>query len=690
MSQSDPLSCGVSSSSRKRKLTWTDDLEDSLMSSSPSSRASSSAAHDKGLLNDDVLEEVLAMCNGEIVPLVPNLQLFHYMLAYGHSDGSEGVCMDSMHRLNTVQCKIYERCIRFAAQHFSSATGNNHQSKFTPNEWIDTFCKLSIDADSGLPQIKKFAAKIASSAASPARSDSSSCSTLLGEVYSNEISSVASMFSNACQQCHGRRIVMVGNASSSPETCVDPYFPSKQLLSYMLSCCHEEEMSIRDDFIAWAVRLSEWVAEFYESCSLLSLDNDEGVSENTKKLKLLLPCRKRMGITDDEYNDWCSVTSSMSRRRVRCIREVIIPSIRSLATTSSAAHSSAQVIENVMTTCWKQLAMVNIEAVNMILFYISYTIRNSGENFVRLKLFSSSSPPLIGKQCDNNTNDYAMMLITSKVASVMRLSVPKISPLISIRMVQFSSGVYQLLAHGDECTTTRLLRSTFLLDQNGINGLQKVLRWVARGMVASVQGAKLIEDHFFSSSSSSSREDKKDGVDSSRLAVAVAQHAFREMLLRVVHFRSFGTGRRFVVDAVNLLLRTVGFELARKLMQISSNCVMTTEPDNEKSEALDCLVEVMAPWHCIMTMTSGGRICSSDGNARGPNSNVMMTMEEEDEAKSAAAVSALENEIMQASTTFSLAAFHCDFAFLSHSSCQCTGERDHAGKHYIFSGCFSL
>ena len=27
------------------------------------------------------------MCYGEIVPSIPNLQLFHYMLAYGHSDG---------------------------------------------------------------------------------------------------------------------------------------------------------------------------------------------------------------------------------------------------------------------------------------------------------------------------------------------------------------------------------------------------------------------------------------------------------------------------------------------------------------------------------------------------------------------------------------------------------------------------
>ena len=535
MSQAPDFS---SSSSRKRKLTWTATVSTSSDAMSSGGRESKKQLHPQeqqqlvdlsmSSSNDeevvDVLEEVLAMCDGEIVPSIPNLQLFHYMLAYGHSDGSEGVCMDSQHRLSVVQSKIYERCIRFAAQHFSAATGNNHQSKFTPNEWIDTFCKLAIDTDSGVPRIKKFGAQIAAATSSAyaghnADEDEEEVD-LLSSVYSKEIGLMVGMFSNACQQCHSRRIVDSSCAKNSPEDRVDPYFPSEQLLFLMSKGSRNEKEGdegeddamkkrCREDFIAWAVHLSEWVAEMYESCSLVDkmenvttrrtemaemyescslVDKMENIEE--EKMLLLLPCRKRMGITDDEYSDWCSVTASMARRRMRCIREVIIPSIRLLST---SACSSVAVIENVMTTCWKQLAMVNIEMVNMILFYISYTIRNKGENFVRLKLFS----PAAAAGCENKKHSSsAAVLLTSKVATVMRLSVPSISPLISIRMVQFASGVYQLLARGDEAVTTRLLRSTFLLDQSGINGLQKVFRWVARGMVAAVQGAKLIEDHF--------------------------------------------------------------------------------------------------------------------------------------------------------------------------------------------------
>ena len=103
------------------------------------------------------------------------------------------------------------------------------------------------------------------------------------------------------------------------------------------------------------------------------------------------------------------------------------------------------------------------------------------------------------------------------------------------------------------------------------------------------------------------------------------------------------------MDAVNLLLRTVGFELTRELMHISTTSVMMAkggekeEEENEDtksmSKALDCIVDVMAPWHCIMTMTSGGRICISDSAA---------DAFDEEEATSAAAVAAFEDEMMQA------------------------------------------
>lgn len=108
-------------------------------------------------LPSNPLDELLDLCGGEIVPMVPNLQLFHFMLAYGHCGGGEGVCMDSIPRLMCVQSKIYDKQIACVTQTFSAAMSNNNQSKFTPNDWIDTFCKLMVDSDIGVPRMRKFA-----------------------------------------------------------------------------------------------------------------------------------------------------------------------------------------------------------------------------------------------------------------------------------------------------------------------------------------------------------------------------------------------------------------------------------------------------------------------------------------------------------------------------------------------------
>lgn len=519
---------------------------------------------------EDALDDILAMCNGEIVPSVPNLQLFHYMLAYGHCSGSEGVCLDSLHRLELVQEKIYERCIRHAAQYLSSAAGNNHQSKYTPNEWVDTFSRLAIDTDAGLPRIKKFAERLGNSSSSK-------------EECVREANFVARMFRDGCNQCYKRRLVSLLTGSNPEEEQVEDHFPLPQLTEMR----DDGAAAVKDGFLHWAICLCEWIADIYESSSSFG-SNEEDAS---KKMMMLLPSPKRMGITAEEFQDWSRVVTSMARRRVRNIRDNIIPQIKKALLAPSSSMKEG--VEEVLVICWKQLAIVNIEVINMILFYISYTIRNRGESYVRSRLmppiclsnstscscFSSSSSPSSRSKA-----------ITSRVSATMKLFTPRIIKLTSLRMVQFSHGVLHLIAHADDATVNELIRSTFVLDQHGITGLQKVFHWTARGMVVANKAFCIIEEQFAS--------------PSSLLSVQVAKQAFKEVLLRIVHFRCFGTGKRFVVDAVNLLLRTTGYELAQHLLHLATNPLVDPEDKMEEKKALDSLVEVMSSWHCIVTMTT--------------------------------------------------------------------------------------
>ena len=556
------------------------------------------------LFRDDALEDVLAMCRGEIIPSISNLQLFHYMLAYGHCSGSEGVCLDSLNRLEVVQNRIYERCVRHSAQQFSSAVGNNHQSKFTPNEWIDTFSTLAIDTDAGMPRIKKFADGLNSMLSANESSDNCSFAKDVSFVerisassnkddcsFAKDVSFVERMFHSACEQCSDRQLLNVPNGLK---------FPHCRLFG-ILSLPPSEPLTreyVEKGFLDWAVALCEWIAGIYESIANFSKDRDQLQST------FLMPSPKRMGITEEEFHDWCSVSMSLSGRRAQGIRRRTIPDLL----------KGGRTVEEMLITCWRQLSVVNIETINMILFYISYPIRDRGEVFVRSRL-----DVLLQRSYKLSTGENRQT-ITDKVSATMRVIVPSISPLISIRMIQFAQGIYHILGNGDEPTTTRLLRSTFVLDQYGTTGLQKVFRWVASGMVAATEAMGLIKSH-----------------QSDCLSIEVTHQSFKELLLRLVHFRCFGTGKRFVVDAVNMLLRTAGYDLTTELLHLATRSVTSVaseEGDRKKIQgAVDCIVEVMSSWHCIVTMTSAGS-AEEEGNVK-------------DFMEASNAIAAFENEIMQ-------------------------------------------
>ena len=622
-------------------------------SSSPSPLLSA-AASKKEEEEDAALEKVLEMCNGEIVPGVPNLQLYQYMLAYGHSSGSEGVCMDSLPRISCMQSRVYERCIRFATHNFSAASGNNGQSKFVPNEWIDTFCKMTMDVDVCIPRIQKLALVFAE-ALSVEKTSSPQKNAAMWSL-SKELNNVSHMFDSACMQCYERRMVDL-------QSSLGPFqgmFPSRSLTVQAASAhvapfniperCNAIRGKCQQDVTTWVKSLCKWIADLYESNCLFGLEDED----DNGKVKLpiyRLPTPKQMGMTQQEFRDWSSVVTSLARRRVSAIREQFEPGLVEEISRSSSSGSGEKIffdarqLEKVLVGCWHQLALVNMEVVNVVLFYISYAIRNRGEPFVHKKIsqlrqgkYGSSGmlekllpPSLLLQQQQRKKGEKRHFLllddgsgkndeVTNYVSRLMGYNnnnnddnnAPafSVSPLISIRLIQFAHGAFRHLVckkHREE--ENHVLHHLFLLDSHGIEGLRRVFRWTTRGVVAARKGFQIIDKHISllitTDSSSSSSGASKEGIQF--MVSTVCKQSFLEMLMRIIHFRSFGTGRRFFTDTVHLLLRAGGFELTKQLVQIATAASMHHEEGKEEEEERrveECIADIVTSWHCIVTMTS--------------------------------------------------------------------------------------
>lgn len=246
-----------------------------------------------------------------------------------------------------------------------------------------------------------------------------------------------------------------------------------------------------------------------------------------------------------------------------------------------------------------------MEVVNILLFYISYPIRNRGESYVREKLqklmrgtwgndriiHRLASPPGPVRRLSDAE-------LTRRVSHILRYgsgSVPAISPLASIRLVQFAHGVLRLVADQSlgRQDTQPFLQQVLVLDGQGIHGLQKVFRWVSQGMIAMRMGSAIIDEAF--------------ACDLH--AATLCKQALSEAVLRIVHFRCFDTGKRFLMDAVHMLLRVAGQDLACRLLKV----VTCLQEDRE--EATNAVAELMISWHCIVTMTTATFGCSESSKS---------------------------------------------------------------------------
>lgn len=583
----------------------------------------------------DPLDQILVMCRGEIISGVPNLQLFHFILVYGHCGGIEGVCMDSTMRIACIQQRIYQNHVHHATQHFSCAAANNHQSKFVPNDWIDTFCKLMVDVNIGLPRIHALCKTIQQL---PTTGDGRG-----GDLHlklHNELAGVASMLQSGCARCYDRRMMDL-QVLKHPNAMVAKFFPCSLGCDGMEAFVHALKK--------WVRHLLLWVCIMYENACFCCFHQTTASSGN-----LRVPSPQQMGILQEEFRDWSSIVSDMARKRTQFIREKLLPSL--LLEEEEDGAASADAVERILVACWKQVAVLNMEIVNILIFYISYTVRDRGESYIRQKLSEMMVQEFSSKQWWWGNDQLLERLrfslnggpvvrlpskdaLTQRVARIMlygngspssqnnrqqkqqstspllhgngspssqnkrQQKQQSISPLVCIRLIQFAHGIFRLMAdqvlYGESMDSCELLQQVLVLDAQGIFCLQKVIRWVSNGMVAIDRGCAMIRDHFASQ----------------LLLETTCRHAFTEAVLRIAHYRSFGTGRRFVMDAVHMLLRVAGFDLACRLLKLMAS---SEEGDVQKTkeEAVHCIVEMMTSWHCIMTMTTAASASFSAENNR--------------------------------------------------------------------------
>ena len=259
----------------KRRLTDTDAVTTFAIVPTPMSKRQKKMT--------DALDHIMGMCKGEIIPRIPNLQLFHFMTVYGHCGGSQGVCMDSTLRIARIQCKIYEKHVNSMTQNLSSANSNNGQSKFVPNDWIDTFCKLLVDINIGMPRIQSLMDTLRKRTEEEGGGGAAPSWKL-----NKEVEAVAAMMKSGCTQCYERRMVDLSSLKH-PETAVARFFPTAQLFAGSRDQCAE---ALR----RWACNLMAWVCGMYENscyCCFEDLPAAESI--------LRVPTPRHMGITSTEF-----------------------------------------------------------------------------------------------------------------------------------------------------------------------------------------------------------------------------------------------------------------------------------------------------------------------------------------------------------------------------------------------------
>lgn len=368
-----------------------------------------------------------------------------------------------------------------ATHEFSFARANNGQSKFVPNDWVDTFCKLLVDVNICLPRIQALVATLGN----PLKDS--------WQLH-KDVEEVASMMQSGCTQCYDRRIVDL-SVLKAPSMALCNLFPSANLFA-------EGGDLLAAALRKWAKHVLTWICTMYEvserdrPCHFFSRLPYPGLTRDACAAKqsqsscfccfedlpaaesiLRVPTPKRMGMRTHEFHDWSNVVTAMARKRSRSIRTQVLPKIMDLLLPAAGQSVTPEAVERVLMACWNQVAVLNMEIINTIIFYISYTIRNRGEIFIRSKLvglFAGTwGSDKVLEKLASPSGPVARIpsnLLTQRIARILLHgsgSVPCISPLVCIRLIQFTHGVMRLIVEQSlrgSAKTHELLQQVLILD----------------------------------------------------------------------------------------------------------------------------------------------------------------------------------------------------------------------------------
>lgn len=76
--------------------------------------------------------------------------------------------------------------------------------------------------------------------------------------------------------------------------------------------------------MTWAMHFFRWILDVYE-CSCFCCFESEVLPAEGASTCFRLASPKRMGITEDEFQDWCSVITCLARKRSRLVGTLCIP-----------------------------------------------------------------------------------------------------------------------------------------------------------------------------------------------------------------------------------------------------------------------------------------------------------------------------------------------------------------------------
>lgn len=563
---------------RKRKLHLSASGHDDATGNSSKKHYCSSSS--LVLAQRQPLDHILELCGGTIVDNVPNIQLIHMMMVYGQCGGNDGICMETVQDCQELQTAIYNRYMRELVATLSPSQACNMQHLMAPNDWTDVFCRILLDQDSWK------------------------------QYFHSENGSLEPFFQALEAVCKKCMDLCMMHMQPSMCICVPRH-------------ARKGVPRSREDLSQWISQtFIPWVASIYEAYSLFRFDRESK-----------LPAPSEMGLTAREFAEWQHIVHGLANRRLQYIKKKLIPSML----------AGGDGMEDLLGNCWRQAIFLQKELTNIVLFYIAYPIRRQGDIFMKDKfqlLHEGKLPLHFGSSkitVADMLSSQDMMIVNRRVlphagkaAHQSAVTPPlKLGQMVqeimgcgatkgevaqvrlkttstpSVKLVLFAHGFMHLLA--EEVPSLGRLQEVCMLDRPGIKALRNAFECISFLVAVLPKGYEEINKHMAS--------DPKQCVMACVLNLQCLQ-AFTELVLRTAHFRIFGTGKKHLVDACNMLLRTGGHTLCNSLLNmLKSEGRQTTEICKRKAVAMQTICSMASSWIGILMVAGCGPAHNNNNKA---------------------------------------------------------------------------